>query len=108
MENEKGIKVIERLKSYAKEHGIPIARMERSIGKKAAYLSQVKNPTAEVLISVCETYPDIKPEWLLMGEHRQDGSTEVQDRKVEYYRQQLADAKMEIEDLKMQIHLRKR
>lgn len=107
MEEKKGLKVVERLKAYAKDHGISMAQMERAIGKTSAYLIQVKNPTAEVLIAACEAYPDMSPEWLLLGrETPQPDETDLE--KIEYLKNQLMLAKMENEELKMQIHLLKK
>lgn len=103
MEDKRGFAVSERIRLYAKEHGIKMVKMEESLGKKNSYLKKVKNPTAEVLVTLCERYPDITPEWLLLGIKHD----EEEQKKSEYLMNELAKAKMEIEQLKMEIHLLK-
>lgn len=105
MEEKKGIAVAERLKLYAREHGIPQSRFQSSIGKKGAYLAQVKNPTAEVLVAACDVYKDLSPEWLLMG--TQPKEVQSDEQRVEFLKSQLAEARAEIDELKMEIHLLK-
>lgn len=101
----KGVAVVERLRQYAKEHDMPISRIEAAMGKQKAYLYQVKNPTVEVIISALEAFDDLSAEWLLRG--KEESVDANGSKRVEYLMNQLMDSKREIEQLKMELHLLK-
>ena len=50
----------ENAASFAKEIGVPQTTFNR-------YIAQDKTPTIECVISILATFPDISPDWLLLG-----------------------------------------
>lgn len=58
----------ERTLHLAKYKHLSVNAFEKATGLSSGYLRNTKNYSAEVCAKILEVYPDISPEWLLLGE----------------------------------------
>lgn len=59
--------VKERISEFVKAKGYSISAFERTIGKRRGYWHSTANPTADTLISVFTTFPELSTEYVFRG-----------------------------------------
>ena len=60
--------VKERISKYFGGIGYSMSAFERAIGKKRGYWHSTANPTADTLVSVFTTFPELSTEYVFRGE----------------------------------------
>ncbi len=60
--------VKERITEYFGTKGYSMSAFERAIGKKRGYWHSTANPTADTLVAVFTTFPDLSAEYVFRGE----------------------------------------
>ena len=88
--------VKERISKYFGGIGYSMSAFERAIGKKRGYWHSTANPTADTLVSVFTTFPELSTEYVFRGEgdmvKKQGGET---DPNVEKYYESIIRVKNE-------------
>lgn len=57
----------DRIYEYINHKGMTIYGFEMALGKTKSYLRNSQNVSSEMLAVICRTFPDINPEWILLG-----------------------------------------
>jgi hypothetical protein len=60
--------VKERISKFYSTKGYSMSAFERVIGKKRGYWCHTDNPTADTLVSVFTTFPELSTEYVFRGE----------------------------------------
>jgi hypothetical protein len=60
--------VKERISKFYSTKGYSMSAFERVIGKKRGYWCHTDNPTADTLVSVFATFPELSTEYVFRGE----------------------------------------
>lgn len=60
--------VKERISKFYSTKGYSMSAFERVIGKKRGYWCHTDNPTADTLVSVFTTFPELSAEYVFRGE----------------------------------------
>ncbi len=79
--------VKERISEFFGSKGYSMSAFERAIGKKRGYWHSTANPTADTLVAVFTTFPDLSAEYVFRGEGemlKQDSGA-ANDATVTYY-----------------------
>ena len=88
--------VKERISKYFGGIGYSMSAFERAIGKKRGYWCHTDNPTADTLVSVFTTFPELSAEYVFRGKGdmvmKQGGEA---DPNVEKYYEQVIKVKNE-------------
>ena len=88
--------VKERISKFYSTKGYSMSAFERVIGKKRGYWCHTDNPTADTLVSVFTTFPELSTEYVFRGEgdmvKKQGGEA---DPNVEKYYEQVIKVKNE-------------
>lgn len=61
------MEVNDRIRHFLKTKRITVQTFEASIKRTNGYLSHTKSPTANVIKTIAETYPEINLDWLITG-----------------------------------------
>ena len=78
-------RINERIEKILKEKGISASEFSKKINVQRSSISHIINgrnkPSLEIVTKICKVYPDVKLDWLILGENDESDSPTPTDSK---------------------------
>ena len=81
-------RINERIKKILKEKGISASEFSNKINVQRSSISHIINgrnkPSLEIVSKICKVYPDVKLDWLILGENDEsDSPTPIDSKNIQ-------------------------
>ncbi len=81
-------RINERIEKILKEKGISASEFSKKINVQRSSISHIINgrnkPSLEIVTKICKVYPDVKLDWLILGENDEsDSPTPIDSKNIQ-------------------------
>ena len=81
-------RINERIEKILKEKGISASEFSKKINVQRSSISHIINgrnkPSLEIVSKICKVYPDVKLDWLILGENDEsDSPTPIDSKNIQ-------------------------